>query len=256
MLAAGFLPRLALPGLGFLCAVLTEAFSSLDPAWRISRVTFGTLAFAGCGLFVSELLRNRRLSLETQQRLRALIETNPAAIVTVSETGVIELANRATGELFGSGAGNPPIGQPIAAFVPELQNALSPNTATGFRAAMQCLAHRSRGEDFLADVWFSTYRENGSKKLAAIIADVSEEQSSDVLADSVESGRAEPELNSRQAAVLRLVLEGLTNAQISSRLDITGSAVKNTLQQLFSKAKVNNRSQLVRVALEHYRDLL
>jgi DNA-binding CsgD family transcriptional regulator len=37
---------------------------------------------------------------------------------------------------------------------------------------------------------------------------------------------------------------------------MTPSGVKNTIQQLFTKGGVNNRSQLVRVALERYRDLL
>jgi hypothetical protein len=48
MLAAGFLPRSALLMPSILCAVLSEAFSSLDPAWRISRLTFETLVLAGC----------------------------------------------------------------------------------------------------------------------------------------------------------------------------------------------------------------
>jgi DNA-binding NarL/FixJ family response regulator len=63
-------------------------------------------------------------------------------------------------------------------------------------------------------------------------------------------------LNDRQVAVLQLVFEGHYNSKIGSRLEMTPSAVKSTLQQLFSKAGVNNRSQLVRVALDRYRDLL
>ena len=69
-------------------------------------------------------------------------------------------------------------------------------------------------------------------------------------------GAERPSLNDRQVAVLQRVLEGLPNREIASRLEMTPSAVKNTLQQLFSKAEVNNRSQLVRVALERYWDLL
>ena len=40
---------------------------------------------------------------------------------------------------------------------------------------MQCLGHRGNGETFTADVWFSTYKEGPAPKLAAIIADVTEE---------------------------------------------------------------------------------
>jgi len=256
MLAAGFLPRPALLALGVLCAVLSESFSSLDPAGRVSRLSFETLALAGCGLFVSELLRNRRLSMETEARLRALVETSPAAIITVDQSGVVELANQAAAELL-----VPPdtnlTGQPIATFVPELCNALLPDGGAQFRASMQCQVHRGNGETFVGEVWFSTFKENGSVRLAAIIADVTEEQPAGARSDPVEpDGMERPSLNSRQLTVLRLVLEGLTNNEIASSLEMTTSAVKNTLQQLFSKAGVNNRSQMVRVALERYRNLL
>jgi two-component system nitrate/nitrite response regulator NarL len=56
--------------------------------------------------------------------------------------------------------------------------------------------------------------------------------------------------------VLRLVVQGLANKEIASRKSISESGVKNTLQQLFAKTEVRTRSQLVRVALERYRDML
>src|SRR5579872_2739519 len=71
MLAAAFLPRWSIALLGIGCAILAEVFSSLDQS--VVRLAFETLALAGCGLFVSELVRNRRLSLKTQQRLKALV---------------------------------------------------------------------------------------------------------------------------------------------------------------------------------------
>jgi DNA-binding NarL/FixJ family response regulator len=64
------------------------------------------------------------------------------------------------------------------------------------------------------------------------------------------------QLSERERRVLRYILEGLTNKQIADRLDISESSVKATLQQLFDKAGVRTRSQLVRVALEQYRDRL
>jgi two-component system nitrate/nitrite response regulator NarL len=48
----------------------------------------------------------------------------------------------------------------------------------------------------------------------------------------------------------------LANKEIAARLEISESAVKNTIQQLFAKAGVRTRSQLVRVALEKHRDIL
>jgi len=62
------------------------------------------------------------------------------------------------------------------------------------------------------------------------------------------------QLSERERRILNYILEGLTNKQIADRLDISESSVKATLQQLFDKAGVRTRSQLVRVAIEQYRD--
>lgn len=73
------------------------------------------------------------------------------------------------------------------------------------------------------------------------------------------------EMNTRQTAmrfteqerrVLSFVFEGLANKQIGDRLQISEAAVKASLQQLFAKTGVRTRSQLVRIALEQYRDQL
>jgi PAS domain S-box-containing protein len=268
VLVAGFLPRAGIALVCVSCAALSEAFSSLGPTGRIIRLIFEMLALGGVGLFVSELLRNRRLSLESQERLRALVETSPAAIVTLDHQGMIELANRAAVELMVPEESNL-IGQPIATFVPDLQNALNSDGGAQLRASMQCRVRRRDGETVAAEVWFSTYSEDGSQKLAAIIADITEDHHESIRSDLTirpdQTGRSEqtgmnglgrPGLNNRQLAVLRLLFEGLSNREIASRLEMTPSAVKNTLQQLFSKAGVNKRSQLVRVALEQHRDLL
>src|ERR1700693_1622940 len=98
MLAAGFLPRWVVALVGAVCAVLSEVLSPLERS--TIRLAFETLALAGCGLFVAELLRNRRLTLDAQERLKVLVETSPAAIVTVDNRGFIELANRAAAELI------------------------------------------------------------------------------------------------------------------------------------------------------------
>ena len=259
MLSAAFLPRWFVASLAVVCAVLAEEFSSLEPS--VVRLGFETLALGGCGLFVCELVRNRRLSLEAQARLKALVETSPAAIVTIDERGFIELANLAAAELLAPRDGNL-IGSPIAAFLPELHHALRWEEAPQFRASMQCRGHRGTGETFTADVWFSTYKEGPAPKLAAIIADVTEEAAENAAAAVAGIGSPQiPEreravLNNRETEVLRLLVQGLANKEIAARMEISESAVKNTIQQLFAKTGVRTRSQLVRVALEQYRNLL
>lgn len=255
MLAAGFLPRWTIVLLGLVCAGLSERFSNLDPSDAPIRLGFEALALCGCGLLTSEVLRNRRLSQEAQERMRVLVETSPAAILTVNERGFIELANHAAAELLAPRDGYL-IGEPIAAFLPELHRALRPEEGPQFRASMQCRGHRGDGETFLAEVWFSTYKEGRTPKLAAIIADVSEEQTVPSGTGPVALDQERPALNSRELDVLRLVVQGLSNKEIASAMSISESAVKNTLQQLFGKTEVRTRSQLVRVALERYRDLL
>ncbi len=156
MLAAGFLPRWALGLMAASCALLAEIFSSLNRSFI--RLGFETLALVGCGLFVAELLRNRRLTVEARERLRILVETSPAAILTIDQRGFIELANRAAIERIAPRDGRL-IGHPIAAFLPELHYALRRDDGPQFQTAMRCQGHRDDGESFMADVWFSTYHE-------------------------------------------------------------------------------------------------
>ena len=70
------------------------------------------------------------------------------------------------------------------------------------------------------------------------------------------SARAQGRFTQRERQVLSLVFEGLANKQIAERIGVSESSVKATLQQLFSKTGVHTRSQLVRIALEQYKDQL
>ena len=74
------------------------------------------------------------------------------------------------------------------------------------------------------------------------------------LGEDSASGR--PSFNERERGVLRLVLEGLPNKAIATRLQISESYVKALIQSLFGKTGVRTRGQLVRVVLEHYQGQL
>jgi two-component system nitrate/nitrite response regulator NarL len=75
-------------------------------------------------------------------------------------------------------------------------------------------------------------------------------------AAAVNSDQTRSRLTERERQVLSFVFEGLANKQIADRLEISEAAVKASLQQLFAKTGVRTRGQLVRVALEQYRDQL
>jgi two-component system nitrate/nitrite response regulator NarL len=63
-------------------------------------------------------------------------------------------------------------------------------------------------------------------------------------------------LTERDKAVLRFTLQGLTNREIAVRMELSESAVKASLRQVFGKLNVRTRAQAVKVALEQYRDQL
>jgi len=65
-----------------------------------------------------------------------------------------------------------------------------------------------------------------------------------------------PQLTERDKKVLRFVFQGLTNKEIGARIEISEGAVKFSLRQLCEKLGVRTRAQLVKVALEQYRDQL
>jgi two-component system, NarL family, nitrate/nitrite response regulator NarL len=73
-----------------------------------------------------------------------------------------------------------------------------------------------------------------------------------LLAEHVEQREDEHDLilTAREEQVLQGVFEGLSNKEIATRLNVSESAIKATLQQLFRKSGVRTRSQLVRIALE------
>lgn len=58
-------------------------------------------------------------------------------------------------------------------------------------------------------------------------------------------------LSEREKEILTLVANGLTNKEISLRLEISEYTVKNHLKNLFQKLHLNNRVQLAKYAYEH-----
>lgn len=188
MIAGGFLSRTKIITLAFLCALLQEEFSNLPSADLLPRVVLSSAGFIGTGLFISELLRNRRIVLEhlrevedqvqrrreAEEQLRVLVESSPAAIVTVDAEGTIVIANEAAQNLLAPG-GRPLAGQSVRYYLPALLVAVQSKRPQGFRTALQCRGQRGNGEVFLAGVWFSTYATASGNRLAAIVVDLSED---------------------------------------------------------------------------------
>ena len=63
-------------------------------------------------------------------------------------------------------------------------------------------------------------------------------------------------LTERDKTVLRYILQGLANREIAAKLLISEGAVKASVRHVCEKLSVRTRSQLVKVALEQYKDQL
>jgi PAS domain S-box-containing protein len=188
MLLGGFLSRSQILGVALVCAVLQEAFSNLPENEAVVRLLFGSAGFVGTGLFISELIRNRRIAMthveelegqiklreDAEEQLRSLVESSPAAIVTIDSGGSVLLANEAAQHLLAPG-GAPLQGQAISLYLPSLQTVIKTQPSRSFRTALQCTGQRNDGEVFLAGVWFSTYNTISGPRLAAIVVDLSED---------------------------------------------------------------------------------
>jgi len=176
--------------ISLLFAVLREHFGSSpwEPEWQ-GRLAYGLLSFTGASLFSGEFAKNRRRAVEHERELRehirhrvdaetqlkALIESSPAAIITLDTSGRVLLANLAAEELFRLPAGSL-LGADIAPFLPVLRGVLDSSSGSQpYRTATNCRARRANGESFLAYVWFATYETRTGKRLAAIITDSSED---------------------------------------------------------------------------------
>jgi PAS domain S-box-containing protein len=188
MLIAGFLPRWQIVVVALVCAALQELFSELPSSEAITRLLMASAGFVGTGLFVSEIIRNRQIAIEhmeevethsklqreAEEQLRILVESSPAAIVTIDASGQILLANEAAQNLFAPGSSSI-AGQSIAEFLPALQSAVQTQRSRQFRTELRCRGKRKSGEAFLAAVWFSNYETSPGPRLAAIIVDLSED---------------------------------------------------------------------------------
>jgi PAS domain S-box-containing protein len=188
LLVAGFLPRWQTILVALGCAVLQELFSELPSNEAITRLLMASAGFVGTGLFVSEISRNRQVTLnhlrevethialrkEIEEQLKVLVESSPVAIVTIDSNGIVLLANEASQSLLAPGNA-PIVGQPIGEFLPALQTVVQTQRSRQFRTELRCRGKRKNGEAFLAAVWFSTYVTPQGARLAAIIVDLSED---------------------------------------------------------------------------------
>ena len=196
LLAAGFLQKPQIVILTGLCALFREAFSPFHHGLvSIPRTLFVWAGFATAGWFMRELVTSRQQAVEhtaqlqseidlrmsearrredAERQVNALIESSPAAIVMVTESGVIELSNEAARRLFGTDESL--LGKSVTRYIPDLpviQNRLG--IGSSLRTAVECRGIRENGEIFLGNVWMSRFQTHAGLRVALIVSDASEQ---------------------------------------------------------------------------------
>jgi two-component system, LuxR family, sensor kinase FixL len=174
-----------------LCSALRTLFDIPAPELEVFlRFPFAFLVYAGSGLFVIAINRNRAATLELlegirreqelrqelEEQLRTLVESSPAAIMTLDTAGVVIGANNAAEGLLMIPETEALKGRPIRPYLPVLADALQVDPGPrGLRSAAQCQGFRDNGEVFLANTWFSSWNAPDGKRLSAIVVDSSED---------------------------------------------------------------------------------
>jgi len=171
-----------------LCTVLSDRLDPFPTDLEFARDLLIFLTVATTGILSRGVAKGYRREMETLSRIESeiqarqaaegqlefLIESSPAAILTMSAGGEILLANPAAHRLLGVSPGFLP-GKKIDRYVPDL-GSVPPvdESARIFRTEMQTRGQRESGEVFLADVFFSTYNTPAGPRLAALLVDSSE----------------------------------------------------------------------------------
>ena len=164
------------------CTLLSDRLDPFPLEMESARDILIFLTLAVTGLLSVSLTGSYRREKErlaaqrvAEEQLKFLIETSPAAILTMAATGEILLGNPAAHRLLGVADGSLS-GKRITRYIPALGSIPSVDeSAKIFRTEMQTRGQREDGEVFLADVFFSTYSTPAGPRLAAMILDTSED---------------------------------------------------------------------------------
>ncbi len=226
-------------------APFTPAASSLE---FLLKFAMATIAYTGTGLLLVEMSNSRRRLLEAyaklqfeqqlrrraQEQLRTLVESSPAAILTLDAGVRVLAANRAAETLLGVPVGTL-IGSLVDEQLPMFANALrAADSHRQIRASVTGWARRGHDQQFPVQAWFSVYGHGADRCLAAIVVDMSEE----VRDRERENFQHLLDYNRLLASAVSHEIRNLCSAiavvcsNLDQRLDVRGSADFDALTRL------------------------
>lgn len=170
------------------CTFLSDRLDPFPIDMAVGRDTLIFLTLATTGLLSLAVAKSYRREVDSRARLEQeavarqaaeeqlefLVESSPAAVLTMTAEGIILLANPAAHRLLQVDEGLLP-GRRIERYIPAL-GSVPPvdDTAKIFRTEMQTRGQRDSGDFFAADVFFSTYSTPAGPRLSALVVDASE----------------------------------------------------------------------------------
>lgn len=170
------------------CTLLSDRLDPFSGEAELARALLIFLVLATTGLLSLAVTKGYRREMESlarlekeavarraaEEQLEFLVESSPAAVLTMTADGEILLANPAAHRLLGVAEGQLPRRR-ITRYVPALGSIPSiDETARIFRTEMQTRGQKENGDIFLADVFFSTYSTAAGPRLSALVIDGSE----------------------------------------------------------------------------------
>lgn len=190
MIAASVLNRWQSVAFGILAAVargpFTPAASSLE---FFLKFAMASIAYCGSALLVVEMSSNRRRVIESyarlkleqdlrqraEEQLRILVESSPAAILTLNARCEVQAANHAAHVMLGFSQGRL-VGESAEPFFPIFADALKLSEKDRpVRTSVTGWGRTLRDQQFPMQAWFSVYGRREERHLAAIVVDMSEE---------------------------------------------------------------------------------
>ncbi|HVZ23059.1 MAG TPA: PAS domain-containing sensor histidine kinase [Vicinamibacterales bacterium] len=189
LLVGTVLPRWQIVAAALGCTWLTAIFNPwpLTIGASLAQDALVFVALGGTGLVAYELTRRRREEADhrrvveheaaarrqAEEQLAFVIDTSPAAVLTMTGTGTIVAANAAAHRVFGLD-GAALCGRSIAQYIPALARVPARLASMQtFHTEMRCRGQRDNGSSFPADVFFSTYGTAQGPRLAAMVIDTS-----------------------------------------------------------------------------------
>ncbi len=117
MLAATVLSPFQTAALAILCSLLRSWFDLPSPLLEsLLRFGFAVVAYTGCGLIVTSLIRNRELAelrRRAEEQLDLLVDSSPAGVLTTDADGWVMACNNAAQVLLAMPEGSSLQGQSI-----------------------------------------------------------------------------------------------------------------------------------------------